>query len=313
MKTRILFVLAIALMLSTACQAVSPAGQEQLSGSEWVLVSINADSNLVGNPITLAFEDGEVSGFASCNVYGGSFQVKGEALTMGALARTEMYCMEPEGVMDQEYRYLEILGAAEKFLLSEGGLTIMGAGNELVFLSQDQISAVITATEDVDTQPQATEIPATPSPSPTPELALPAGWQEYKDGIVGVGIYLPDTWQVHSAGMIAGEYAVFQSYPEDKYTGGEARDPEDTKCDLNLNPSIGNLAELIGNWESDSRATILSDQEFTLRSGLAGRRFEIDNMGLARVYGVEFDSGLVLLTCFGDFSIVDEIASWLHD
>jgi heat shock protein HslJ len=48
---------------------------------------------------------------------------------------TEMYCMEPEGVMEQESLYLEMLGNAESFELSEGQLMIfMADGETLTFV-----------------------------------------------------------------------------------------------------------------------------------------------------------------------------------
>ncbi len=50
---------------------------------------------------------------------------------------TEMFCMEPEGVMDQESAYLEMLGNAVTFELGGGVLTIVtGPGESLTFERQ---------------------------------------------------------------------------------------------------------------------------------------------------------------------------------
>jgi hypothetical protein len=52
-------------------------------------------------------------------------------------------------------------------------------------------------------------------------------------------------------GVIEGEYAILQSYPEDKYVGGEGREPGDTKCDLNIRSTGTNMAELIQQWQTN--------------------------------------------------------------
>ena len=43
---------------------------------------------------------------------------------------TEMACLEPEGAMQQEMLYLEFLGNAKTFMLTDGGLQIMRADGE---------------------------------------------------------------------------------------------------------------------------------------------------------------------------------------
>jgi hypothetical protein len=45
---------------------------------------------------------------------------------------------------------------------------------------------------------------------------------------------------------------------------------------------------------------------------LNGQRFVIDSMGRAIVFITEINQRVVLLTCFGDFSSVDEIAATLQ-
>ena len=45
---------------------------------------------------------------------------------------------------------------------------------------------------------------------------------------------MPESWVV--TGVVPGQFAILQSYPEDKYVGGEAREPGDTKCDLTIRP-----------------------------------------------------------------------------
>lgn len=58
--------------------------------------------------------------------------------------------------------------------------------------------------------------------------------------------------------------------------------------------------------------TIVSKESFSLQTGLMGQRFVIDSMGRATVFLTEINQRIVLLTCFGDFTPVDAIATTLN-
>ena len=123
MKTlKIAIALYIVAMLLTACGGAG-AEETSLEGTEWVLTSYNKNTPLPGSEPTLRFEGGEVSGMASCNQYGGSYDGSGGELNFGAMFMTEMWCGD-DGVMDQEAAYLELLGAAERYEIVDGVLTI---------------------------------------------------------------------------------------------------------------------------------------------------------------------------------------------
>jgi len=309
MQTNIkIFSIFIVAIILSACSGGFPASQVDLDGGIWVLTAINNNTVIIGNLPTLKFEGDTVSGNASCNIYSGSYQVDGDSIRFGPLVRTEMYCMEPEGVMDQEQTYLEILEAAQRFKLTEDILTIYSdLGETLTFQARSSVS---TATNPSSVEPSNQEPPTlTPEPvdpTPTPNLEPPAGFKEYRDTVMGISIYIPENWTV--TGVINGEYAIFQSYPEDKYVGGEGREPGDTKCDLNIRPAGTRAEELIQQWQSDLMTTIVSEDEFILQSGVTGQRFVIDSMGRATVFITELDQKVLILTCFGDFTLVDEIA-----
>jgi heat shock protein HslJ len=123
----IIFILA--LMLS-ACSESNLAGQPSLEDTSWVLTAFNDINPIEGTQPTIHFEDAQVSGKASCNSYGGSYQVKGDAISFGALFQTEMFCVDPEGVMEQERTYLELLGGAQRFEVVDGVLTIFAGPQE---------------------------------------------------------------------------------------------------------------------------------------------------------------------------------------
>jgi heat shock protein HslJ len=305
MKTHTkIFLIVIVTFIFSACSFGLSSSQVNLEGSAWILTAIDNDTAIIGNPPTLEFEGNQVVGNASCNTFSGSYQVKGETISFGPLARTEMYCMEPEGVMDQEQTYLEILGAAQRFELIENVLTIYSDSGEMLTFQARSLVSVVTSpfpTEQSNQEPPTiTAVPVDP----------PAGFKEYQDTVTGISIYIPENWTV--TGVVDGEYAIFQSYPEDKYIGGEGREPGDTKCDLNIRPTGTRMEELIQQWQADSMTTIVSEDKFILHSGLAGQRFVIDSMGCATVFIAELNQRVVILTCFGDFALVDEIAVTLN-
>jgi len=157
------------------------------------------------------------------------------------------------------------------------------------------------------------ELPSkTPEPvgsMPIRNVDPPAGVKEYRDTVAGISIYIHENWTV--TGVINGQYAIFQSYPADKYIGGEAREPGDTKCDLNIRPVGTSATEIVQQWESNPRTTIVSDEEVTLKSGLIGRRFVIESMGRSVSFVSEINHRAISLTCFGKPELFEEITQTL--
>ena len=104
---------------------------------------------------------------------------------------------------------------------------------------------------------------------------------------------------------------MLQSYPEDKYVGGEAREEGDTKCDLSIKAEGTNAADMIAEWKAAPTTTVLLEEPFQFNNGLSGMKLEIDSMGLSVVVAADLGGRAVALTCFGDFSQVDELAATL--
>lgn len=174
-------------------------------------------------------------------------------------------------------------------------------------------SPTISATPELVTV-QPSPVPATPTanmPEPTtpPVYAPPTGFKEYQDAVTGITLFIPESWVVSF--VDPGQYAILQSYPEDKYIGGEGLQPGDTKCDLNFPLNTG-AAELLQQWKSDPNATIISEQDIVLESGNSGSRLEIDNRGHSLSLITEIDNQAVTLVCFGEFAPFDDIAMTLH-
>ena len=113
-------------------------GGDSLVGS-WKLDSFGdpayPDSPLPGTEITASFSaDGSVSGNAGCNGFQGSYQSGDGALSFGLMAITQMACPEPEGVLEQETRFFNMLNQADEYRMSGGNLILTTpSGEQLLF------------------------------------------------------------------------------------------------------------------------------------------------------------------------------------
>lgn len=131
---RITLLTEIALLLvlwATACGAPS---QPSLDGTSWELAELYGQSPLAGTQITLRFEGDALSGNAGCNQYGGSFTLGSNgAFSAPELYMTEMWCADPEGLMEQETTYLQALDQAARIAQDGDRLTIKdGSGDAIL-------------------------------------------------------------------------------------------------------------------------------------------------------------------------------------
>jgi heat shock protein HslJ len=115
---------------------VTPAS---IVGVTWRLTSLNGQPVLGGTTVTAEFSiEARVAGSAGCNRYMGTARAEtGGRLAVGPLASTLMAC-SPQGVMDQETRYLATLQAATSFALNGDELRLgpMGGATTLVYSSR---------------------------------------------------------------------------------------------------------------------------------------------------------------------------------
>lgn len=144
MKMKIL----VMLLLSSMIGLASCSYGSSIEDTDWVLQSYGEFGNLkdvlADTEITAGFvsSEGTVEGSAGCNSYSGSYEVEDSQLSIpGPIAATEMYCMEPEGVMDQEQQYLETLQAAESYSIEDGELQI-NCGDQVLIYTTKQTNAI---------------------------------------------------------------------------------------------------------------------------------------------------------------------------
>lgn len=106
-----------------------------------VIALLNAEGQQVnvleGSQLTAEFKDGNVSGTGGCNNYSGAALVKGDNLAIGPLASTMMFCMQPEGVMDQESNFLANMQNAATYKVAGGKLEIFDAEGTLLLAFQE--------------------------------------------------------------------------------------------------------------------------------------------------------------------------------
>jgi heat shock protein HslJ len=107
---------------------------ESLDGTEWTLVSMDGKPTLPGANVTAEFRGEQVTGFSSCNWYGGAYALQLGTIHIEELAATARLCERPAGVMEQEEKFLGAMRSAERYLVASGLLQIESAdGTTLVF------------------------------------------------------------------------------------------------------------------------------------------------------------------------------------
>ena len=123
----------------------SPSPDIELAGEAgWILESLDGRPLIEESSVTLKFvEDGFV-GFDGCNHYDGRSKdgapiadADGRFSVQDGF-RTEQYCPEPQGIMDQAGAYISALWRGERFRITDDRLEILDSGgaSRLVFVKQ---------------------------------------------------------------------------------------------------------------------------------------------------------------------------------
>jgi heat shock protein HslJ len=117
-----------------------PPPTNPLLGTAWELASYNNGQDgmvslLAGTTINLTFNsDTALAGSAGCNSYQGGYSVSGNQINIGGIVSSQAFCDAPAGIMEQEQRYISLLGSAATFQLSGSGvnatLEIYDAGGQ---------------------------------------------------------------------------------------------------------------------------------------------------------------------------------------
>lgn len=129
-------------------EPVPPEAKPALEGPTWMLLAFvepnpyDESPNrspmpsdvLSGTEITAILEGSRAQGSTGCNSYGASYTSDGSALRFEGITFTEMACLDPEGVMLQEGRFLEFMAAVTTFRIYGDQLWLETSdGRALVF------------------------------------------------------------------------------------------------------------------------------------------------------------------------------------
>ena len=106
---------------------------------EWYGDPGNLQALLPNTEITATFKsaEGQVTGSAGCNTYFGSYELRGNNLSIPeSIAATEKYCGDE--INEQERDYLNTLQAAKSYEIENGELTINCGDRVLIFESEEE-------------------------------------------------------------------------------------------------------------------------------------------------------------------------------
>jgi heat shock protein HslJ len=138
MITKLIIILWMVGMALAATACSSP--DSMLDDTKWFLRSYGEQNNLeaiiADTEITATFDsaEGEVSGSGGCNTYSARYELEGSKLSISEMTSTEMGCVSPEGVMEQEQEVLSLLANVQSFQADDTTLTIIGSdGRQLYF------------------------------------------------------------------------------------------------------------------------------------------------------------------------------------
>ena len=118
----------------SAAQIISPLVGRQLNlnqilDQEWILELITENGQgkkpVVNTEVTLRFSTEKLTGTAGCNRYFASYQTGDDRqLSITDIASTEMWCLQPEGIMKQETKFLQWLNKANSYRINDDQLTL---------------------------------------------------------------------------------------------------------------------------------------------------------------------------------------------
>ena len=118
-----------------------------IEGIVWRAEDIGGGGIIDRSRATLTFgADGRISGSASCNNYSGSYTLELGALNFtSALVATQKACVP--SLMDQERRFLAILGAARQIELLPTGALLLSTpeGKSLRFFPEQPVKPAVTS------------------------------------------------------------------------------------------------------------------------------------------------------------------------
>jgi heat shock protein HslJ len=117
-------ILVLAGFLLLIAPLTGQAADSPLSGTNWVLSTLNGQLPIPGTSVTLQFgEDGSATGTDGCNRYTTGYTASRSTISFEVPASTMMAC--PEAVATQAADFMAALGAANRYQVRGGQLTLL--------------------------------------------------------------------------------------------------------------------------------------------------------------------------------------------
>jgi heat shock protein HslJ len=135
LRGSLIVALLITVSLLPGCKTPDkPASREMITGRTWEMIKIMGNglnmSNYPGGAPTINFTaDGRISGKTGCNSYQGSYELKGDSITLDLGTMTKMFCIEPGEI---EFTMAAIIVNQMKY--SDGRLVLMNGKDEVMEL-----------------------------------------------------------------------------------------------------------------------------------------------------------------------------------
>ncbi len=109
---------------------------DSLAGTTWTVTGYNngkeaVTSVLADTHLTMEFGDTQISGQASCNTYTAEYTLEGDKITVSPAAVTQMMCIDPPGIMEQEAQFLAALQSAATYRMEGSTLELRTAAGAL--------------------------------------------------------------------------------------------------------------------------------------------------------------------------------------
>jgi len=129
-KSTLCLVSCILLLVMAGCASAVLPRSPELDGSEWVLFAIRKSRPIPNSTLTITFNEDQVNGSAGCNSFFGTYEIKNDEISFSAMGMTEMACMQPEGIMEQEIEFISYLQDATRFKIEGDRLSIIRPDGE---------------------------------------------------------------------------------------------------------------------------------------------------------------------------------------
>jgi heat shock protein HslJ len=124
--------LGLLVLALTACGGGGRSRSDPLTGTSWSLVALEGTAPLPGTQITVTFDAGVIQGSSGCNRFSGAYEISGDRIAIHDVRSTLMACIKPEGIMDQEQKFLALLLSSEGYQIMDGRLQLTRSGQVLL-------------------------------------------------------------------------------------------------------------------------------------------------------------------------------------